>query len=46
MISKLKKIGVLVKDGTKTKVNPVILLNFNNDIKLEISIEHEVRQAE
>ncbi len=46
MISKLKKIGVLVKDGTKTKVNPVILLNFNNDIKLEISIEHEVQQAE
>jgi hypothetical protein len=46
MISKLKKIGVLVKDGTKTKVNPVIVLNFNNDIKLEISIEHEVQQAE
>jgi hypothetical protein len=46
MISKLKKIGVFVKDGTKTKVNPVILLNFNNDIKLEISIEHEVQQAE
>lgn len=45
MISKLKKIGVLVKDGTKTKVNPVIVLNFNNNIKLEISIEHEVRQA-
>jgi hypothetical protein len=46
MISKLKKIGVLVKDGTKTKVNPVIVLNFDNNIKLEISIEHEVQQAE
>lgn len=46
MISKLKKIGVFVKDGTKVKVNPVILLNFNNDIKLEISIEHEVQQAQ
>lgn len=46
MISKLKKIGVFIKDGTKTKVNPVILLNFNNNIKLEISVEHEVREAE
>jgi hypothetical protein len=42
MISKLKKIGVLIKDGTKIKVNPVIVLNFNNNIKLEISIEHEI----
>jgi hypothetical protein len=45
IISKLKKIGVLIKDGTKIKVNPVIVLNFNNDIKLEISIQHEIQQA-
>jgi hypothetical protein len=40
MISKLKKLHVLVKDGTKVKVNPVILLNFKNDITLEIKIQH------
>jgi hypothetical protein len=38
IISKLKKIGVLVKDGSKIKVNPVITLNFENDIKLEINV--------
>lgn len=40
MISKLKKIKVLVKDGHKTKVNPAIVLNFKNNITLEINIEH------
>lgn len=40
IISKLKKIGVLIKDGTKVKVNPIIVLNFNNDITLEINVTH------
>lgn len=40
IISKLKKIGVFVKDGSKIKVNPVIILNFNGNITLEIKIEH------
>lgn len=40
MISRLKKLGVLVKDGTKVKVNPVIILNFNNDIRLDINLIH------
>lgn len=40
MISKLKKIRVLVKDGSKIKVNPVILLNFKENVTLEIKIEH------
>ena len=38
IISKLKKLGVLVKDGSKTKVNPVISLDFENDVVLEIKI--------
>lgn len=38
IISKLKKLGVLVKDGSKTKVNPVITLDFENDVVLEIKI--------
>lgn len=40
IISKLKRMGILVKDGTKVKVNPQILLNFENDITLEIRIVH------
>jgi hypothetical protein len=40
MISKLKKVKVFVKDGSKVKVNPVILLNFKDNIKLEIKVEH------
>lgn len=40
IISKLKKINVLVKDGTKVKVNPVILLDFNKTLSLEITLTH------
>lgn len=40
IISKLKKLGVLVKDGSKVKVNSRILLNFENDITLEIKLVH------
>ncbi len=38
IISKLKKMAILVKDGTKVKVNPLILLNFQGDIILQISV--------
>ena len=41
IISKLKKIGVLVKDGNKVKVNPVISLDFESDLVLEIKLKHE-----
>jgi hypothetical protein len=40
IISKLKKIGVFVKDGTKVKVNPIILLDFDKDIVLQITLLH------
>ncbi len=38
MTSKLKKMTILVKDGTKLKINPHILLNFENDIIIETKI--------
>jgi hypothetical protein len=41
IISKLKKIGVLVKDGNKVKVNPVISLDFESNLVLEIKLTHE-----
>lgn len=40
IISKLKKIGVLVKDGGKVKVNNIIVLDFTKDITLEIKMTH------
>lgn len=40
IISKLKKLGVFVKDGTKVKVNPVIILDFEKDIVLQITVSH------
>jgi DNA-binding MarR family transcriptional regulator len=40
MISKLKRIGVFIKDGTKVKVNPIIVLNFDRDITLQINLTH------
>jgi len=40
IISRLKKLHVLIKDSGKIKVNPAILLNFENDIILQISLIH------
>jgi DNA-binding MarR family transcriptional regulator len=40
IISKLKRMGVLVKNGSKIKVNPVILLDFSNNIMLEVKLFH------
>jgi hypothetical protein len=40
IISKLKKMGIFVKDGTKVKVNPIILLNFEKNIVLQITLAH------
>jgi hypothetical protein len=39
-ISKLKKRGLLVKDGDKIKVAPKILVNFNNKIIIQLSLSH------
>lgn len=38
MISKLKKMYILTKMGNKIIVNPAIQLNFDKDVKLEISL--------
>ena len=43
MISKLKKIYIFTRINNKVVVNPIIQLNFNKDVKLEISLIH--RQA-
>jgi hypothetical protein len=38
IISKLKKIGIFVKDASKIKVNPKILLPFENNIIIQTEI--------
>ena len=38
LISKLKKMKLLVKDGSKAKVNPIILLDFTKPLTLEIKL--------
>lgn len=40
IISKLKRMGILVREGGKVRVNPQILLNFENDVTLELRIVH------
>ena len=40
LISKLKRTGLLVKNGTKAKVNPLILLDFAKPLTLEIKLTH------
>jgi hypothetical protein len=40
IVSKLLKMNVLVKDNRKIKVNPVIVLNFKDDLRLEITLLH------
>lgn len=40
IISKLKKLGMLIKEGGKVKVTPIILLNFEMDLTLEIKMTH------
>jgi len=40
IISKLKKLGLLVKDGTKVKVNPTYLMDFSKDLSIVIQLQH------
>lgn len=40
LVYELKKMGVLIKEGGKIKVNPIIVLDFNKPIRLEIKLLH------
>ena len=40
MISKLKKLNIFIKENGKVKVNPVIVLDFKNNLNINISLEH------
>lgn len=40
IISKLKKVGIFIKENGKVKVNPIIAINFTNDLTLDIKLVH------
>lgn len=40
IISKLKKVGVFVKENGKVRVNPVIVIDFKKDLTLDIKLVH------
>ena len=41
IISKLKKIGIFIKEGGKVKINPMIVIDFKKDVTLNIKLVHE-----
>ena len=41
IVSKLKKIGIFIKESVKVKVNPIISIDFKKDLTLDIKLVHE-----
>tara|TARA_B100000902_G_C27059369_1_gene788313 strand:- start:322 stop:780 length:459 start_codon:yes stop_codon:yes gene_type:complete len=40
IVSKLKKIGIFVKESGKVRVNPIIVLDFKKNLNLVVKIAH------
>lgn len=45
IISKLKKKNVLVKDGDKVKVNPILALDFKKNILINVALTNSSDEA-
>lgn len=41
IVSKLKKLGIFVKENGKVKINPKICIDFKKDLMLNIKLVHE-----
>ena len=41
IISKLKRLGIFIKENVKVKVNPKIIIDFQKDLMLNIKLVHE-----
>ena len=41
IVSKLKKLGIFVKENGKVKINPKICIDFHKDLMLNIKLVHE-----
>lgn len=46
IVSKLKKVGIFVKDSGKVKVNPIIVIDFKKNLNLVIRILHNEETKE
>ena len=40
IVSKLKKMGIFIKENGKVKVNPIIVIDFKKDLTLDIKLVH------
>ena len=41
IVSKLKRLGIFIKENGKVKVNPIIVIDFNKNLTLDIQLVHE-----
>jgi hypothetical protein len=41
IVSKLKRLGIFVKENGKVKINPKIVIDFKKDLMLNIKLVHE-----
>ena len=41
IVSKLKRLGIFIKENGKVKVNPKIIIDFKKDLMLNIKLIHE-----
>jgi hypothetical protein len=41
IVSKLKKLGIFIKENGKVKINPKIIIDFKKDLMLNIKLIHE-----
>jgi hypothetical protein len=41
IVSKLKRLGIFVKENGKVKINPKIIIDFKKDLMLNIKLIHE-----
>lgn len=46
IVSKLKKIGIFIKDSGKVSVNPIIVIDFKKNLNLVIRIVHNEESKE
>ena len=41
IVSKLKRLGIFIKENSKVKINPKISIDFQKDLMLNIKLVHE-----
>jgi|TARA_R110000868_G_scaffold823_5_gene6211 hypothetical protein len=46
IVSKLKKVGIFVKEAGKIRVNPVIVVDFRKDLSLVVKLIHDGKNSE